>query len=335
MRLQFPADMSPLPLKTILLASPRGFCAGVVRAIDIVNLALECFEGPIYVRKEIVHNLHVVLGFEKRGVRFVQELDEVPDNATVVFSAHGVSPAVRAKAAVRGLRVIDATCPLVTKVHLEAIRFAKLDYQIILIGHVGHEEVEGTIGEASGQILLVSNVEEAERVEVKDPNRVAFITQTTLSVEDTRPIVETLKRRYPKIRGPAKDDICYATQNRQLAVRALAKEAPVILVVGSKNSSNSNRLVEEAELAGARAHLVDDATEVDPSWLDGVTAVGVTSGASAPECLVEAIVLYLKGLGATEVREVSTVPEDVSFALPPELEEVKRIRDRVASAALP
>ncbi len=326
---------SDLPLKTVLLAAPRGFCAGVVRAIDIVDLALDCFKGPIYVRKEIVHNLHVVRGFEKRGVRFVQELDEVPDNSTVVFSAHGVSPAVRANATARCLRVIDATCPLVTKVHLEAVRFAKLGYQIILIGHAGHEEIEGTTGEAAGQIVLVSNVEEAERVEVKDPNRVAYITQTTLSMEDTRPIVETLRRRFPKIQGPAKDDICYATQNRQLAVRALAKEAPVILVVGSKNSSNSNRLVEEAEQAGARAYLVDDVSEVDRSWFAGVTAVGVTSGASAPEFLVETIIRHLKGLGATEVREVVTVREDVSFTLPPEVAEAKRDRDGVASPAVP
>ncbi len=258
----------PLVLKNVLLAAPRGFCAGVVRAVEIVDLALDCFDPPIYVRREIVHNLHVVKSFEKRGVRFVQELSEVPDRATVVFSAHGVSPAVRAAGLARGLNIIDATCPLVTKVHLEAIRFAKLGYQILLIGHAGHEEVEGTTGEAPGRITLVASVAEAEAVHVEDPEKVAFLTQTTLSVEDTRPIVEALKRRFPRIQSPARDDICYATQNRQLAVRALARQAPVILVVGSRNSSNSNRLVEEAELAGARAYLVDDVGGVDPAWLD-------------------------------------------------------------------
>jgi len=299
--------------------------------VEIVDLALDCFEPPVYVRREIVHNLHVVRSFEKRGVRFVQELSEVPDGATVVFSAHGVSPAVRAAGAARGLNVIDATCPLVTKVHLEAIRFAKLGYHILLIGHAGHEEVEGTTGEAPGRITLVASVAEAEVVPVDDPERVAFLTQTTLSVEDTRPIVEALKRRFPKIQSPAKDDICYATQNRQIAVRALAREAPVILVVGSRNSSNSNRLVEEAELAGARAHLVDDVGHVDPAWLAGIETVGLTSGASAPEFLVEEILLWLRGLGATDVRDVLTVREDVSFPLPPELQQAKR----AASAALP
>jgi len=325
------AEESPPRLRTILLAEPRGFCAGVVRAIDIVDLALERFEGPLYVRKEIVHNRHVVKGFEERGVRFVDELEEVPDGSTVIFSAHGVSPQVRQDAARRGLRVIDATCPLVTKVHLEALRFARLDTQILLIGHPGHEEVEGTMGEAASRITLVSSAAEAEAVEVADPERVAYITQTTLSMEDTRPILETLKRRFPRIQGPAKDDICYATQNRQLAVRALAKEAPVILVVGSKNSSNSNRLVEEAEIAGARAYLVDDASGIDPAWLTGVETVGVTSGASAPEFLVEDIVRSLRGLGAAEVRDLLTVPEDVFFPLPPELAEGRRARKEAVS----
>ena len=312
-------DSPPPRLRTVLLAAPRGFCAGVVRAIDIVDLALERFNGPLYVRKEIVHNKHVVNSFEKRGVRFVSELSEVPDGATVVFSAHGVSPEVRQDARLRGLTIIDATCPLVTKVHLEALRFAKLDFQILLIGHPGHEEVEGTMGEASSRMTLVSNVADAESVSVPDPERVAYITQTTLSMEDTRPIVETLKRRFPRIQGPAKDDICYATQNRQVAVQALAREASVILVVGSRNSSNSNRLVEEAQIAGARAHLVDDAAEIDPAWLAGVETVGVTSGASAPEHLVEEIVRLLRGLGASEVKDLVTVPEDVFFPLPPEL----------------
>jgi 4-hydroxy-3-methylbut-2-enyl diphosphate reductase len=318
--------------RRLLLAAPRGFCAGVVRAIDVVDLARDCVEPPHYVRREIVHNLHVVRGFEKRGVRFVDELDEVPDGSTVIFSAHGISPRVRESAARRKLNVIDATCPLVTKVHLEAIRFARQKYRIILIGHPGHEEVEGTMGEAESRIALVSSVAEAEAVEVEDPNRVAYITQTTLSMEDTRPIVDALKRRFPRIAGPAKADICYATQNRQVAVRALAREAPVILVIGSKNSSNSNRLVEEAELAGARAYLVDDASGVDAKWLEGADTVGLTSGASAPEFLVEQMVAHLKSLGVEEVEDLVTVEEDVHFALPAELLEA---RARRGAAALP
>jgi len=306
-------------LKRILLASPRGFCAGVVRAIEIVDLELDCFDGPVFVRREIVHNRHVVRDFEARGVRFVQELDEVPDGATAVFSAHGVSPQVREQAVRRGLRVIDATCPLVTKVHLEAVRFAKMGFEILLVGHANHEEVEGTMGEAATQIRLVSTVDDAESIQVRDPQRVALITQTTLSMEDTRPIVETLRRRFPEIHVPAKDDICYATQNRQVAVRALAKQAPVILVVGSRNSSNSNRLVEEAQLAGARSYLVDDVTQIDPAWLAGVGTVGITSGASAPEFLVAEIVRRLGGEDAVEVEEVETVAEDVHFPLPPEV----------------
>jgi 4-hydroxy-3-methylbut-2-enyl diphosphate reductase len=320
--------------RRIVLAAPRGFCAGVVRAIDVVELALECVEPPLYVRREIVHNLHVVRGFEERGVRFVEELDEVPDGATVVFSAHGIAPRVREEAQRRGLKVIDATCPLVTKVHLEAIRFERLGYRIILIGHPNHEEVEGTMGEAESRIALVSSVADAEAVEVEDPERVAYITQTTLSMEDTRPIVETLKRRFPRIAGPAKDDICYATQNRQLAVRALARETPVILVIGSKNSSNSNRLVEEAELAGARAYLVDDASGVDPAWLAGAATVGVTSGASAPEFLVDQMVAHLTSLGAERVERLVTVEENVHFSLPAELLEAKARAPR-AAVALP
>jgi 4-hydroxy-3-methylbut-2-enyl diphosphate reductase len=317
-------------LRRVLLAAPRGFCAGVVRAIDVVNLALECVDAPLYVRREIVHNLHVVRGFEKRGVRFVEELDEVPDGATVVFSAHGIAPRVRDEARRRGLNVIDATCPLVTKVHLEAIRFERRGFRIILIGHPNHEEVEGTMGEAESRMTLVSSIAEAESVEVEDPDRVAYITQTTLSMEDTRPIVETLKRRFPGIVGPARDDICYATQNRQIAVRALAREASVILVIGSKNSSNSNRLVEEAQLAGARAYLVDDASGVDPAWLEGVETVGVTSGASAPEFLVEQMVAHLTALGAERVDDLVTVEEDVHFPLPGELLEARQRRGAVA-----
>jgi 4-hydroxy-3-methylbut-2-en-1-yl diphosphate reductase len=321
--------------KRILLAAPRGFCAGVVRAIDVVNLALECVEPPLYVRREIVHNLHVVRGFEKRGVRFVEELDEVPDGATVVFSAHGIAPRVREDARRRGLNVIDATCPLVTKVHLEAIRFARLGYRIILIGHPNHEEVEGTMGEAESRITLVSSVEEAEAVEVEDAERVAYITQTTLSMEDTRPIVEALKRRFPRIVGPAKDDICYATQNRQVAIRALAREAPVILVIGSRNSSNSNRLVEEAQLAGARAYLVDDASGVDPAWLEGTETVGITSGASAPEFLVDEMVAHRTALGAERVDRLVTVEEDVHFPLPGDLLETRARRGAVVLPTIP
>jgi 4-hydroxy-3-methylbut-2-enyl diphosphate reductase len=315
--------VEPFP-KTVVLAAPRGFCAGVVRAIDIVEQALDAVGVPLYVRKEIVHNRHVVEGFVARGVVFVDELSEVPPGSTVIFSAHGVSPAVRADAAARRLTVVDATCPLVTKVHLEALRFARLGFDIILIGHRHHEEVEGTLGEAASRIHLVSDVEEARRVEVPDPERVAFLTQTTLSIEDTRPIVEELRRRFPSIQGPAKADICYATQNRQLAVRAIAKEAPVILVVGSRNSSNSNRLVEEAELAGARAYLVDDVDGVDAAWLLGAPAVGVTSGASAPDFLVDGILEKLRAWGATQVREVAVITEDVFFPLPPELAELRQ-----------
>ena len=324
-----------MALRRVLLAAPRGFCAGVVRAIDVVELALECVEPPLYVRREIVHNFHVVRGFEKRGVRFVDELDAVPDGATVIFSAHGIAPRVREAAARRKLNVIDATCPLVTKVHLEAIRFARQKYRIILIGHPGHEEVEGTMGEAESRIALVSSVAQAEAVEVEDPDRVAYITQTTLSMEDTRPIVEALKRRFPRIAGPARADICYATQNRQVAVRALARHAPVILVIGSKNSSNSNRLVEEAELAGARAYLVDDASGVDPAWLEGTDTVGLTSGASAPEFLVDQMVSHLKSLGAEEVEDLVTVEEDVHFALPAELLEARARRGTVALPTVP
>ncbi|MEO8190408.1 MAG: 4-hydroxy-3-methylbut-2-enyl diphosphate reductase [Acidobacteriota bacterium] len=313
--------------KTVVLAAPRGFCAGVVRAIDIVDLALEAVGTPLYVRKEIVHNLHVVRSFEERGVRFVDDLSEVPDGQTVIFSAHGVSPAVRADAAARGLTVLDATCPLVTKVHLEAIRYARADFEIILIGHPSHEEVEGTLGEAADRMTLVSTVAQAETVQVANPERLAFLTQTTLSVEDTRPIVAALQRRFPGIQGPARADICYATQNRQLAVRAIAREAPVILVVGSRNSSNSNRLVEEAELAGARAYLVDDVSGVRREWLEGASSVGVTSGASAPDFLVNAILDSLRALGATEVREVRVVEEDVFFPLPPELAALRKARE--------
>jgi len=307
-------------LKEIVLAGPRGFCAGVERAIEIVELALQVCPPPVYVRKEIVHNLHVVEALRAKGAIFVDELNEVPDDATVIFSAHGVSPAVREEAQRRRLRVIDATCPLVTKVHLEAVRYAREGYTIILVGHEDHDEVIGTTGEAPDKIVVVSSPEEVEALQVPNPDKVAYITQTTLSVDDTREVIEALRRRFPRIFGPSKDDICYATQNRQNAVKAIAKEAEVILVIGAKNSSNSIRLTEVAEDAGRRAYLITDATEIQPAWFTGVCCVGVTSGASAPEHLVREVVDALTRLGATRVEEWELVQEDVSFGLPIELQ---------------
>ncbi len=316
-------------LRRVVLAAPRGFCAGVVRAIDIVEQALQLLPTPIYVRKEIVHNRFVVEQFRKRGVIFVNELDEVPDGATVIFSAHGVSPAVREMARRKNLRVIDATCPLVTKVHLEAIRFAKEGYSIILIGHAGHEEVEGTMGEAPHCTYLVQSVDDVERLEVPDPNRVAYLTQTTLSVDDTAEIVAALKRKFPNIVAPRTDDICYATQNRQNAVKLLAKQVDVILVIGSQNSSNSQRLREVALAHGCPAYLIDGADGINPEWLWDAESVGVTSGASAPEILVEQVVQRLRELGATEVSELRLTDENVQFALPPELRELIERRHEV------
>ncbi|HXJ96880.1 MAG TPA: 4-hydroxy-3-methylbut-2-enyl diphosphate reductase [Terriglobia bacterium] len=303
----------------LLLARPRGFCAGVDRAIEVVNMALELFPGPIYVRKQIVHNRHVIESFLAKGVIFVDEISEVPDGALVIFSAHGVSPEVRAGAAARGLRVIDATCPLVTKVHFEAVRFRNEGRSIILVGHKGHEEVAGTMGEVPGHVQLVGTPEEAERVEVLDPDRVAVVTQTTLGVDDANAIIDVLRRRFPKLATPSSDDICYATQNRQTSVKSLAKRAGLVLVLGSDNSSNSQRLREVAEDCGARAYLIDDASEIDPGWLEGIDCVGVTAGASAPEHLVEAVVGYFMRLGVTEVEEVEAVQERVTFAPPAEL----------------
>ena len=305
-----------LMLTKVILAKPRGFCAGVVRAIEVVEQALERSAGPVYVRKEIVHNPHVVNALRAQGAVFVSELDEVPGGSTAIFSAHGVSPAVHAQAKQRGLRVIDATCPLVTKVHVEALRFARMGYTLLLIGHQGHEEVEGTMGEAPQAIRLVQTVEEARAIEVPNPQKVAVITQTTLSVDDTRAIIETLKARFPALVVPSKDDICYATQNRQNAVKAIAREAEVILVIGAKNSSNSIRLTEVAEDAGRRGYLINDAREIDPAWFEGISCVGVTSGASAPEHLVQGVVDTLKGLGASQVEEWELVQEDVTFGLP-------------------
>ena len=308
-----------MSLEKILLAKPRGFCAGVERAIEIVELALAKAPGPVYVRKEIVHNPHVVKSLRAKGTIFVDELEEVPPGAMAIFSAHGVSPAIREQAAARRLHVIDAPCPLVTKVHVEAKRFANQGYTILLVGHEGHDEVVGTTGEAPQVIRLVQTVEDARRVQVPDPEKVAVITQTTLSVEDTRAIVAALRERFPKLVNPSKDDICYATQNRQNAVKAIAKDAEVILVIGAKNSSNSIRLTEVAESAGRKAYLINEAREINPEWLQGVRCVGVTSGASAPQHLVQEVVAYLKQRGATQVEERELVHEDVNFGLPVEL----------------
>ena len=306
-------------VRKVVLASPRGFCAGVVRAIDIVELALQTYEGPLYVRKEIVHNPHVVEDLRRKGVIFVSELDEVPERQRVIFSAHGVSPEVWKRSQAKSHEVIDATCPLVTKVHMEARRFASKGYTIILIGHQGHDEVEGTMGEAPGQIVLLSSEEEVENLQVRDPEKVAFLTQTTLSINDTKAIVAALKERFPEIAGPPTDDICYATQNRQEAVRSLAGQTDLILVVGAKNSSNSNRLVEEAREKGTRAYLINDVGDIAPGWLeDGVEIVGVTSGASAPDRLVQDVVRYFVASGA-EVEELMTREENVQFALPSSL----------------
>ena len=313
------AKITSKMVRKVVLASPRGFCAGVVRAIDIVELALETYEGPLYVRKEIVHNPHVVEDLRRKGVIFVSELDEVPERQRVIFSAHGVSPEVWKRSQAKSHEVIDATCPLVTKVHMEARRFASKGYTIILIGHQGHDEVEGTMGEAPAQIVLLSSEEEVENLQVRDPEKVAFLTQTTLSINDTKAIVVALKERFPEIAGPPTDDICYATQNRQEAVRSLAGQTDLILVVGAKNSSNSNRLVEEAREKGTRAYLINDAGDIAPGWLeDGVEIVGVTSGASAPDRLVQDVVRYFVASGA-EVEELMTRQENVQFALPSSL----------------
>jgi 4-hydroxy-3-methylbut-2-enyl diphosphate reductase len=308
------------PRKRVLLAAPRGYCAGVDRAVVTVEKALELYGAPVYVRKQIVHNLHVVKTLESKGAIFVEETDEVPEGAIVVFSAHGVAPVVHEEAAARSLKTIDATCPLVTKVHLEARRFASQDYDIVLIGHEGHEEVIGTTGQAPEHIHLVDGVEEAAAVAVRDPERVAYLSQTTLSVDETNVTVGALRERFPQLQGPPSADICYATQNRQVAVKQIAAEAQLVLVVGSRNSSNSVRLVEVALGAGAdAAYLVDDAGEIDEAWLGGVTTVGVTSGASVPDDLVQAVLTWLAERGYADVDEVVAAEESLLFALPPEL----------------
>jgi 4-hydroxy-3-methylbut-2-en-1-yl diphosphate reductase len=323
-------------LKKILLARPRGFCAGVDRAIDVVNIALELFAPPIYVRKEIVHNRYVIESLARKGAIFVDEIEGVPEGAVVIFSAHGVSPAVREKAAAKRVKVIDATCPLVTKVHLEAVRFAREGRSIILIGHAGHEEVEGTMGEVPDHIQLVGTVEEAEAVQVPDPERVAVVTQTTLGVDDAKVILDVLRRRFPSLLTPASADICYATQNRQTAAKQLAVGADLVLVLGSNNSSNSRRLREVAEGAGSRSFLIDDASEIQSAWLDGVSVVAVTAGASAPEHLVQEVVEFLKLSGDdVEVVEVEGVQERVTFVPPPELAREIAVRSEERSLVEP
>ena len=303
----------------VLLAAPRGYCAGVDRAVQSVEHALEQHGPPVYVRKEIVHNKHVVEQLTERGAIFVEEETEVPEGALVVFSAHGVAPSVHENAATRRLRTVDATCPLVTKVHVEARKFAAQGYTIVLIGHEGHEEVEGTTGEAPGSIVLVQTAGDVDELEVPDSDRVAYITQTTLSVDETTGIIERLKAKFPNIVGPKTDDICYATTNRQQAVKALARRCDLVLVIGSTNSSNSNRLVEVAREHGAESHLIDNSLQVDEGWLQGVETVGITSGASAPEELVEQLVEFFRDRGTEDVSELRTVDEDVRFMLPSEI----------------
>lgn len=303
----------------VVLAQPRGFCAGVERAIEIVERAIERFGPPVYVRHEIVHNRHVVEGLRAKGAVFVEELDEIPEGRFAIFSAHGVSKAVVQDAHERGLNVIDATCPLVSKVHNEGTRYANQDRQVILIGHAGHPEVEGTMGQVPGGVLLISTAQDVAALDVKDPDKLAYVTQTTLSVDDTRAVIEALKARFPSIVGPDTKDICYATQNRQTAVRELAKEVDVILVVGAPNSSNSNRLKELAEELGVRSYLIEDASQLSQDWLEGVSAVGVTAGASAPDVLVQDLVAKLKRLRDVKLELLTGVEENVRFRLPPEL----------------
>ncbi|MDQ6915881.1 MAG: 4-hydroxy-3-methylbut-2-enyl diphosphate reductase [Actinomycetota bacterium] len=300
----------------ILLAAPRGYCAGVDRAVETVEHALSLYGAPVYVRKEIVHNKHVVQQLREKGAIFVEEETEVPEGSTVVFSAHGVAPTVHANAAERQLFTIDATCPLVTKVHVEARKFAAEGYTIVLIGHDGHEEVEGTMGEAPGDMVLVESEEDVDRLEVDDPDRIAYLTQTTLSVDETRTIINRLRAKFPNVVGPRTDDICYATTNRQAAVKAMADKCDLILVIGSRNSSNSNRLVEVSRDLGTEAYLIDHEGQVQEEWLEGKKTVGITSGASAPEELVQRLVDFFRARGTTEVEEYDVIKEDVRFMLP-------------------
>jgi 4-hydroxy-3-methylbut-2-enyl diphosphate reductase len=305
--------------KKIFLLKPRGFCAGVVRAIDVVKIALDLYGPPVYVRKEIVHNKHVVDELREAGAIFVEELDEVPEGARAIFSAHGVAPSVRRQAKERRLDVIDATCPLVTKVHLEAVRFARDGYSIVLIGHKDHDEVIGTLGEVPDRSHLVETLEDVDRLELPDSTRVRYLTQTTLSLDETRDLVNRLKERFPHLQGPPAQDICYATENRQMAVKAISEAIDLLLVVGSENSSNSKRLVEVGDNFGVRSHLVNDCSDVDTAWLEGVKNVGVTAGASAPEHLVQELIEFLRGHGFRQMEEIELVDEDVRFSLPAEL----------------
>ena len=305
--------------KTLLLLKPRGFCAGVVRAIDIVRIALEAFGAPIYVRKEIVHNRYVVDDLSAKGAIFVDSVEEVPAGERVIYSAHGVSPEVREASKKRNLRVIDATCPLVTKVHVEAVKYAREGYAIVLIGHRDHDEVIGTLGEAPLVTQVVGTPAEVDSISVPDPNKVAYITQTTLSLDETKDIIAALKCKFPNIRGPHAQDICYATENRQVAVKHIAAEADLLLVVGSDNSSNSNRLVEVSRNLGRNAHLIENYRAIAPEWLEGVSTIALTAGASAPECLVEEVVTFLIEKGFSNLRELEVMPENVRFGLPPEI----------------
>jgi 4-hydroxy-3-methylbut-2-enyl diphosphate reductase len=317
-----------MPVEKLLLAAPRGYCAGVDRAVQTVERALELYGAPVYVRKEIVHNKHVVAQLRERGAVFVDELDDtIPEGAVTVFSAHGVSPAVHADAERRSLRTIDATCPLVTKVHREAVKFAGDGYTIVLIGHAGHEEVEGTMGEAPEHIVLVETEADVDALQVEDPDRVAYISQTTLSVDETRSIIARLREKFPGITGPRTDDICYATTNRQAAVKQMAAECDLVLVIGSSNSSNSQRLVDVARDYGADAHLIDNETQVRDEWLDGARVVGISSGASAPEELVKRLVDYFRARGTEDVSEFEVMREDVRFMLP------KTIRQAMTAAS--
>jgi 4-hydroxy-3-methylbut-2-enyl diphosphate reductase len=305
--------------KKIFLLKPRGFCAGVVRAIDVVKIALDLYGPPVYVRKEIVHNKHVVDELREAGAIFVEELDEVPVGARAIFSAHGVAPSVRRQAKERRLDVIDATCPLVTKVHLEAVRFARDGYSIVLIGHKDHDEVIGTLGEVPDRSYLVETVDDVDRLELPDSTRVRYLTQTTLSLDETRDLVNRLKERFPHLQGPPAQDICYATENRQMAVKAISEAIDLLLVVGSENSSNSKRLVEVGDNFGVRSHLVNDCSDVDMAWFASVKNVGVTAGASAPEHLVQELIEFLRGHGFRQMEEIELVDEDVRFSLPSEL----------------
>ena len=305
--------------KSLLLLKPRGFCAGVVRAIDIVRIALETFGAPIYVRKEIVHNRYVVDDLASKGAIFVDEIDEVPNGQRVIYSAHGVAPEVREASKKRGLRVIDATCPLVTKVHVEAIKFAREGHSLVLIGHHDHDEVVGTLGEAPDVTYVISTPEEVETLAIPDPNRVAYLTQTTLSLDETVHVIAALKKKFPNIKGPHAQDICYATENRQTAVKDVSADCDLLLVVGSDNSSNSNRLVEVARNLKTKSYLIENYKAIKPEWLEGVNTVGLTAGASAPEILVEQVVEFLTSKGYTNLKEVEVMPENVRFGLPPEI----------------